>query len=104
MIKEIQYFLGWKNLGWTCSTVSRSSAEEKIKTFMSKIEGTKIHKCIVCPQFDFSCSANLRAHVELHHYTPGYRCNACGKTFKKSKDATAHVKNCQKYYPIIDGM
>jgi transposase-like protein len=71
---------------------------------MSKIEGTKVHKCIVCPQFDFSCSANLRAHVELHHYTPGYRCNVCEKMFKKSKDATAHVKNCQKYYPIIDGI
>ena len=47
--------------------------------------------CSVC-NTNFSNSANLRGHVEAHHYSPGYACPTCFKVYKLRKSFTHHVK------------
>merc|ERR1712141_484161 len=49
--------------------------EERIKSYMTRVQGQpKMYRCLVCAHLDFTCSANLRSHIERHHCSPGYPC------------------------------
>ena len=45
---------------------------------------------------DFACSANVKAHVEYHHYSPGYPCPNlnCSKVYKVKTVLVKHLKKC----------
>ena len=67
--------------------------EERIRSYMVKVQ-PGFYRCNLCPNLDFSCSGNLKAHVESQHYSPGYSCNNCSKVFKIKNVLTKHLKKC----------
>ena len=67
--------------------------EERIKTYMIKVQ-PGYWKCAICVDVDFTCSGNVRAHVESHHYSPGYTCPLCKKILKIKNVYTKHIKTC----------
>ena len=62
-----------------------------IQKFMINTGGGR-YKCTECPDFDFTCFGNLRAHIECHHYSPGYKCQFCEKVFRIRNVHSRHVK------------
>ena len=41
---------------------------------------------------------NLRSHIESKHYSPGYKCQFCGRLFKIMKSCRWHEKKCGIQY------
>ena len=71
----------------------KESPDDQLQWYMVRVQAGYF-KCRECPDLDFRCSGNLRAHVESHHYSPGYKCPNCQKMFKIRNVYSKHVKKC----------
>ena len=69
--------------------------EERIRSYMVKVQ-PGFYRCKLCIHFNFACTANLKAHIESRHYSPGYTCGKCSKVFKISNVARKHLKKCEQ--------
>ena len=66
--------------------------DQQVKNYFGpKIDG--LYQCKACGRAE-KFHSNLRYHVELKHYSPGYSCQNCGKTFQVNQNCTKHQKLC----------
>merc|ERR1712173_473164 len=73
-------------------------AEDRIRAYITR-DFPGLFKCVECPHLDFACSANVKAHVEYHHYSPGYQCKNCNKVYKVRTVLVKHLKKCAGIRP-----
>ena len=57
--------------------------------------------CKACGKTQRSYS-NMRHHVESKHYSPGYTCQTCRKTFQVNQVCNKHQKICVLWVPRIN--
>ena len=79
-----------------------AGGEDRVRAYITKGGYAGKFKCIECPHLDFACSANVRAHVEYHHFSPGYTCKNCNKTYKVRTVLVKHLKKCNGPIPGYD--
>jgi len=63
--------------------------DPRLKEYFGRDNGT--HFCLACGHV-CQTSSNLRAHVESKHYSPGYNCRFCEKSFRLRNSRAAHEK------------
>ena len=64
-----------------------------VRDFLQHISrGT--YKCTQCDHPPNNL-ANVKSHVESKHFSPGYQCRFCGRTYAIEKTAKSHMKACQ---------
>ena len=64
----------------------------RIRSFMDHI-GKGYYTCRHC-EYGPSIYANVKAHVESKHYSPGYTCSICDQTYRMEKVMKRHMKKC----------
>ena len=62
---------------------------DKIEDFYYKPKPA-CYRCKKCPDVEFKCHGNIKAHVESKHYSPGYKCDTCEKVFKIENVLRSH--------------
>ena len=75
------------------SLLTDLTPKEIIDSYVERVQ-SGLWLCRACHK-DFTCSGNVRAHVEAKHYSPGYDCPHCGKYFKIRNNYTQHIKTCK---------
>ena len=62
-----------------------------------------LYLCTACGKTE-KFHSNLRAHVEHSHYSPGYACAKCGKSFSINRSCQKHQKSCNVLKDIPHGI
>ena len=74
--------------------VTRSIFHPKIVEYFGRSE-QGLHMCLDCG-WTSDNTGNLRSHVESKHFSPGYKCRFCAKSFKLRNTRGQHEKRICK--------
>ena len=66
---------------------------EEVKSYFYR-SADGLYRCKSCNKTE-KYRPNMRYHVESKHYSPGYSCHICGKTFQTYGSVKRHEKICQ---------
>lgn len=69
---------------------------EEVAAYFVKptLDSPGLYTCISCGKKEKS-KTNIVTHVEYHHYSPGYDCRFCGKSWRVKNTLRRHLKNCK---------
>ena len=66
--------------------------DEGVRSYFGKTADGSL-MCTAC-NFVNKYTNNMRSHVESKHYSPGYKCQFCGRSFQIMKSCRFHEKKC----------